>query len=241
MKRLLLFASSHRIGLTSLMTEQALAAAARWNGALLAVSGEKAQSQALPAKLAAGGVPHRVIPGLDDHRGLLRLAREVRLLCDEFEPDTVHVQTNWQLAIAALARRWARHRFRTVYTIHAFRHNHPLKMPIARRVIGALLALSADRVIAPSEFVKRNFAALGPKLHTLWLGVDQAFFACNAPLDPNAIHQVQPEGDWVLGLNNQLGEAAELLDFAVITRGRVFWPVSGTPTRPAYVYVPREQ
>ncbi|MBN2359020.1 MAG: VCBS repeat-containing protein [Deltaproteobacteria bacterium] len=41
------------------------------------------------------------------------------------------------------------------------------------------------------------------------------------------LHKVQPAGDWVLGIDNATGQVAELADYAIITRGRLYGPQRG--------------
>jgi len=181
--KILFCGSSWRTGLTSLCTKQACAISTQSRGSILCVTGEGEQSPGLTELLKKNDVPHEVINGFDVRRQLWRLVCRFRAVTCAFSPNVVHVQTNWQLLIAILARFGGERRYRIVYTVHGFRNNQPLKAIFARVAILALLAAGADLVIVPTSYVRRKFALLGKKLWRSMLGVDEAFFQPQAPVE----------------------------------------------------------
>lgn len=183
MTRILFCASSWHTGLTSLCTKQAFAISTQCPGSIMCVTGEGEQSPGLTEVLKENGIPHTVIDGFDSRGHFGRSLRQFRAVARRFSPDVVHVQTNWQLAIAVLARLETERKYHVVYTVHGFRHNQPLKAIFARTAILALLSIGADRVIVPSSYVHRKFAVLGSKLWHSNLGVDDAFFQPLAPFE----------------------------------------------------------
>lgn len=170
------FASSHRIGLTAQLTEQAIAFLETGDERFLFLSGEREQFPGLRAKLRDRRVPHATIHGLDEHAHFGRLVREVTACTDEVKPDLVLTHTNWQLALAWSVRLRSEKKFNIAYTIHGYRHNHPVRSVVARALIGAGLAVCADRVVAPCTYLGRRFGLLRAKTAIIALGEDAAFF-----------------------------------------------------------------
>jgi glycosyltransferase involved in cell wall biosynthesis len=182
-KRLLYFASCYGSGLATLFTDQACVLRGMLGEDLLCVTDHREQFPGLFERLQANSVPVRVIPSLDTHANLRGLVAAVAAIMAEFRPDVVQAMTNWQLAIAALARRKARQDCRIVYWVHGYRHNHPVKSVIATALIGAALALVADKVVVSSSCVRRRFRFLGNKLQLLFLGADPPFFEGYRPIE----------------------------------------------------------
>lgn len=197
--------SSYMIGLTGLLTEQALSISERCApGQFLFISGEREQFPGLLAKLRRHSVRNEIIEGFDTHKRFLRLVKEFDRYIDDFRPDVVHVNTNWQLVIAVLAKLIYRHRFSLIYTIHGYRHNYPVRSILARLVIGGMLYLFADRVIAPSSFLRRQFSVLESKLDTLFIGVDQSFFGAYVPLSVVGPKRIVFAGEFREGKNQDI-------------------------------------
>jgi len=176
MARVIYFASSYGIGLTALLAEKACALKELGSSEFLFVSGEREQFPGLLVKLQRHQVRQVAIPGLDDHGGFFRLVRAFNTEVQEFSPNIVHVQTNWQLAIAAVARRLFGHGYAIVSTIHGYRHNHRIRSFVARLAIGIGMKFWADRVLVPSSFLRRKFAMVDNKSSLLFLGVDDRYF-----------------------------------------------------------------
>jgi glycosyltransferase involved in cell wall biosynthesis len=176
MARVIYFASSYGIGLTGLLAEKACALRELGSSAFLFLSGEREQFPGLFEKLQRHQVRHVVVPGLDDHGGFFRLVRAFNTEAQQFSPNIVHVQTNWQLAIAAVARRMLRRNYAIVCTIHGYRHNHRIRSVVARVAIGIGLRLWADWVLVPSSFLRRKFAIVNKKSSLLFLGLDDHYF-----------------------------------------------------------------
>ena len=181
MKRIIFFTSSHKIGLTGQLTEQALCFTKMGQGEFLFISGENEQFPGLFKKLEQNKVPHATITGIDEHADFSRLVREFRDIAVQFRPDFVTVQTNWQLAIAVLARILFGLNYSLVYAIHGYRHNYRFRSIIARFLIGTALYIFSNHVIAPSRFLKKQFGFLKEKIKVIFIGEGSALFD-NHPL-----------------------------------------------------------
>ena len=182
-RRILLFGSSHRIGLTSLMVEMATAVQASNGASLLVVTGEREQFPGLFAILEGRGIASAQIEGLDEHGRFWPLARQLSRLIREFRPQVVHAQTNWQMAQACAARSLARSKCAIFYTVHGYRHNAPLKALVARLAMSLALRMFADKILVPSSFLAARFRCLGKKRGLLFLGVDEVFFTSTGPVN----------------------------------------------------------
>jgi glycosyltransferase involved in cell wall biosynthesis len=143
---------------------------------LTCLSDGREQYPGLAALLQARNIRHEIIPALDEHAQLRTRVRELRRLLLKLRPDVIQVQTNWQLLLTMFALRGSRVACKTVYWLHAFRHNYPFRSVVARVLIGGLLAVAADRVIVSSSSTRRKFAFLGSKLWLSMLGVDESYF-----------------------------------------------------------------
>jgi glycosyltransferase involved in cell wall biosynthesis len=175
-KRIIFFTSSYKMGLTGQLTEQALCFTKMGQGKFLFISGEKEQFPGLLKKLEQHMAPHATITGIDEHAEFSRLVRELRNVAVQFRPDFVTVHTNWQLAIAALARLLFSLDYSLVYVIHGYRHNYRFRSVIARFLIGTALYIFSDHVIAPSGFLKKQFGFLKEKNKVIFIGEGAALF-----------------------------------------------------------------
>lgn len=177
MKRLLYFASDYKIGLSQVLTDQ-LISLDEAEVPVIAVAGEKEQEPGLSQKLFDRGITITRIPGLDVHNNFNRLVNEIVNLIRQNEIEVVHVQNNWQLAIASIARLklLGKRKFKIAYTIHGFRNSSPIKSIIARGIIGSALLVSADHIICMTEFLKREFSLLSYKIDLIPLGVNDNYF-----------------------------------------------------------------
>lgn len=181
MMHIITFTSSHRIGLTSLLTEQAIAFNRNERHRFCFVSGEREQYPGLFANLRRNNIGYRVIKGVDEHRHFFRLVIECKRLMETDPPDYVTVNTNWQLAIAAAAKVLSGATCRIVYVVHGYRHNHRFRSFIARHVIIAALFFFADQVVTPCTFVRRKFRLLGRKNRVIFLGGSESLFVDHPP------------------------------------------------------------
>ena len=174
--KVLFFASDFKIGLSALLTAQVCAFAK--NGINLhVVSSEGEQESGLHARLKEKGIEYTIIENLDAHTSFIQKIRAVRQLMKITGCSHVHVQNNWQLALVACAKCCMRNSPKVIYTLHGFRHNHPIKAKIAKLVIGTALLLFADKVICMCRYLKKEFSLLQHKIALLPLGIDDAFFA----------------------------------------------------------------
>ena len=176
MKRIIFFTSSHKIGLTGQLTEQALCFSKMGQGEFLFISGENEQFPGLFKKLEQHKVQRTTITGIDEHADFFRLVRKFRNVAAKFRPDFVTVHTNWQLVIAAFARILFGFDYSLVYVIHGYRHNYRFRSIIARILIGTALYIFSDHVIAPSGFLKKQFGFLKEKIKVIFIGEDSNLF-----------------------------------------------------------------
>ncbi len=177
MKKLLFLASDYAIGLSSLLTDEALALY-RAGIDMVVACGDMEQEPGLLNRLQAAGVASAVIPALDQHANFSALSARLSDCMAENNVGVVHVQNNWQLALVVAAKRklpW-KQRPKIIYTLHGYRHNHWFKSIVARLVIGTALFLFADRIICMSSFLSNAFRLLKYKMELLPLGVSDAFF-----------------------------------------------------------------
>jgi glycosyltransferase involved in cell wall biosynthesis len=121
-------------------------------------------------------VNHAIINGLDEHKNFSSLVREFAEYVDQFKPDVVHANMNWQLLIAVAVKYLYGKKYSIVYTVHGYRHNYRFRSIIARYLIGLGLHLFANRIITPSSFLKSKFSFLGQKNRLLFIGADESFF-----------------------------------------------------------------
>lgn len=177
MKKLLFFASDYKIGLSALLSDQ-LAALHRASADVVAVAGENEQEPGLEKRLLDDGIRLRRIEGLDAHRNFSGLVKTLAAIVADERIEVIHVQNNWQLALAAAVRLKLslRRRFKIVYTLHGFRNNSPVKARIAQVVIGSALFLLADKVICMTKYLKGKFALLSYKIVLLPLGINDRYF-----------------------------------------------------------------
>ena len=176
MNKILFFVSDFQIGLSSLLTDELLA----FHQAgidVVAVAGEREQEEGLSKMIQEIPAVHRIV-GLDYHHHFRSLASNIAEIIKLHKITVIHVQNNWQLALVAYAKYIILHKsyLRIFYTLHGFRHNHPLKSIVARFVIGGALLCLADRIICMSSYLKRKFSLLSYKIELLPLGIPDSFF-----------------------------------------------------------------
>ena len=163
MVKVLMFTSCRHCGLTSLGTQQAIAFDQSQSLRFAFVSDNREQEPGLFDALGRVNGEVHVVTNLDDHQEFTSKAHQLRDVIARVNPDVIHVQTNWQLALVLRARLADRNKARMVYTVHGFRNSSSVKAPFARAVISGALLLTADKVITPSSFVHERFAILGAK------------------------------------------------------------------------------
>ena len=187
--KLLFFASDYQIGLSSLLTDQAIALHTG-NVPLICVCGEKEQEPELRKLLREKGVPFRVIQGLDAHSSALYLAQSIFSIIEHDKISVVHVQNNWQLALMFLVRlRFLfKKKLSVIYTLHGFRHNSLIKSIIARVTIGAALLVSTSRIICMCQYLANVFFPLKWKISVIPLGIPEIFF------ERRSLPDIQKEG-----------------------------------------------
>lgn len=193
MNKVLFFASDFQIGLSSLLTDE-LIAFHQAGIDVIAVAGEREQEEGLSKMIQEITAVHRIV-GLDDHHHFRSLANNIAEIIKSHQTTVIHVQNNWQLALVAYAKYIILHNshLRIFYTIHGFRHNHPLKSIVARIVIGGVLLCFADRIICMSSYLKRKFSLLSYKIELLPLGIPNSFFAeKKLPSTDNGLQMVFP-------------------------------------------------
>lgn len=170
--RLLYFCSDYIIGLTQAQTEQIEHLCKEDSLELYCITSEKEQESGLHERLKATGVNIIVIPGLDEHKNFKYLAGQIKDIIKNNNITHVNVHNNWQLALLSFLK--PRLKFKLIYTIHGYRHNHPLKALIAIGIIGSGLLFFTDRVISMSDYVSKKFRFLRYK-------TDRVFYLMNKP------------------------------------------------------------
>ncbi|MDH4219476.1 MAG: glycosyltransferase family 4 protein [Candidatus Aminicenantes bacterium] len=204
MKNVIFFTSSHRIGLTGLLSEQACFLNKYREKNFLFISGEREQFPGLFDKLRHNNVRHEKIEGLDDHKDLFRIVREFNLLVDQFRPDIVHTQTNWQFIIALMTKMLHRKHFMIFYTVHGYRHNYRWRSIAARYIIGLGLYLFANKIITSSSFLKSKFSFLKGRNEVIFLGLDDNFLDDFDPPLFNGIKRIVFPGEFRKGKNQDM-------------------------------------
>ncbi|MCX5869801.1 MAG: glycosyltransferase family 4 protein [Deltaproteobacteria bacterium] len=201
---ILCFTSSHKIGLTGQLTEQAIAFSKIPAASFTFLSGEKEQFPGLFNRLDQAQSPYVTIAGLDDHADYGRLVTEFKSLVEAAVPDWVTVSTNWQLAIAVSARLLSRRNFKILYIMNGYRHNYRFRSIIARFLIGTGLYLFADDVITPCSFLKNKFNFLGSKNKIVFIGEDDALFDSHPPPDFHETKRLVFPGEFRTGKNQDM-------------------------------------
>lgn len=193
MKKVLFFASDYKIGLSTLLTDEALAF---YHAGIdfVTVAGDSEQEEGLSDKINELVSVYR-IDNLDEHHNFKSLAKDIAQIAKSNGTNVFHVQNNWQLALSVYIKYVLLHNLniKIVYTLHGFRHNHPLKSIIARILIGGLLFFFADQIICMSSYLKRKFALLSYKIVLIPLGIPDSFFTEKHEIDEgNGLQMVFP-------------------------------------------------
>jgi len=204
LNKVIFFTSSHRIGLTGLLTEQACILNKRAGENFLFVSGEREQFPGLFNRLRDNNVIHRKIIGLDDHRDLFRIIKDFSKLVDQFKPAIVHTQTNWQLVISVITRALYGRKYSIFYTLHGYRHNYRWRSLAARYIIGLGLRLFVNKIIISSSFLKNKFSFLRGKDEIIFLGLDDNFLGEYDPPAFNGIKRMIFPGEFREGKNQDV-------------------------------------
>lgn len=173
---LLFFCSDYQVGLTTALSEQALELKNLPEIKLSCISSEKEMEPGLHEKLKQEHIDMTIIPELDVHKNLKKLAKVIEEIIIEKKITHINVHNNWQLAIISYIKykKIIPKKFKIIYTIHGYRHNSPFKSFIAISVIGLALLLFADRVISMSTYVSKRFWFIAYK-------TDLVFYIMNKP------------------------------------------------------------
>lgn len=176
---LLFFTSDYEIGLSCLLVQQAIAIKKREKINLFCISGDTEQENGLGQQMHDAEVNLIRIKDMDKHENFIQLSNRIGQIIEENDIECVHVQNNWQLTLLTFYKykNIIPRSFKIVYTLHGFRHNHPIKSVIAIVWIGTLLFLFANRIFIMSDYVKKRFFFLGKKMKKLYLGIDDSFFS----------------------------------------------------------------
>ena len=188
------FISDFMIGQSCLTTEQMLSINKSTLN-IIAVSSEKEQEPGLKDKCRLAGADVRRILNLDEHKNFRLLAKQIAKLIRKEDIHCVHVQNNWQMMLVVYAKYILLkcYDIKILYTIHAFRNNHPVKSIIARITIGCMLGLFATKVICMSSYLKQKFRFLGKKIALLPLGISNEYFHSEHPALPlNGLQMIFP-------------------------------------------------
>lgn len=178
--RLLLFCSDYGIGLTQLLTEQAIELSREKSIELFCISSEKEQEPGLHQKLkAAVGERITIIDSMDEHRNFRRLSVAIGKIIEEKRITHIHVQNNWQLALMSYLKycHFKFKKLKIIYTIHGYRHNSRMASILGIAMIGTALLLFADRVICLSSYVSKKFSFLKYKTDIVFFMMNQSQYA----------------------------------------------------------------
>jgi len=189
--KIIFFLSSYKIGLTNLLSEQAIFLSKLEKISFSFVAGEKEQENGLSTMLANNNVVCKRINGLDEHNEFLRLVKEFKVFVENEKPDIVHVQTNWQLMIAVFTKQFIKKKYKILYTIHGFRHNNKYKSKIALLIIQLLLKMFSSQIYAASSFVYNKFSLIKNKIKILFLGVEEKFFRFDTATTSKNVQQIK--------------------------------------------------
>jgi glycosyltransferase involved in cell wall biosynthesis len=204
LNKVVFFTSSHRIGLTGLLADQACILNKQAGKNFLFVSGEREQFPGLFDKLRDNNVTHKKIIVLDDHKDLFGIIKDFNRLVDQFQPGVVHTQTNWQLVVVAIAKFLYRRKYLIFYTVHGYRHNYRWRSLAARYMIGLALRLFADKIITSSSFLRNKFSFLKGRNEIIFLGLDDNFLGEYDPPAFNGIKRMIFPGEFREGKNQDV-------------------------------------
>jgi glycosyltransferase involved in cell wall biosynthesis len=202
--RVAYFVSSYKVGLTITLSECAKSLAKVAPGRFEFISGDREQFSGLHEHLKGQGLLVHSIKGLDEHKHFFLLLKELAGLLRDMDPAIVHVHTNWQLALVALAKIRNRAKYRIYYSIHGYRHNHPVNAPIAKYLIGAAVALTCSRVFMASSYLMKEFSFWGRKRMLLFQGVESTFFQEVLPLKQEGTKRVVYAGQFRAGKGQEV-------------------------------------
>ncbi len=189
--KLLYFASDFSIGLSSLLTDELIAIYSSGTP-LIAIAGDMEQEPGLHTRVRARNIDLRIVSDLDNHSDFKRKAYEIAQIIKSEGITVVHVQNNWQLALVSFCKYILRCKTKTIYTLHGFRHNSPVKSIIAQIVIGSALLLFANRVRCMCSYLKNKFRIIRYKIAVLPLGVSDGFFEIESSLPTESLKAVFP-------------------------------------------------
>lgn len=173
---LLYFCSDFKIGLTQAQTEQVEHLAKESELNLICISSQNEQEPGLHKRLSDIGVQMEIVNDLDVHKNASYLMDQIASIMIKYSITHVNVQNNWQFSLLSRLklRVGFRQKFKLIYTIHGYRHNHPVKAGIAIAAIGSALGLFSDSVISMSDYVSKRFWFLRHKM-------DRVFYLMNKP------------------------------------------------------------
>ncbi len=176
MKKILFFIAERGAGTGSMFVQQAIALSRLKKVEFLFISGGTEKEQGLFNDLEKANARNVKISGLEYHNDFQRLVKEFIGIVRKFSPEIVHVQTNWQLAIAIAGKFLGNNKFKIFYTVHGFRNNSVVKSFLFRMVLGFFLWLFVEKLIVCSSYVKKKFSFLSKKIKIIYLGVDDIYF-----------------------------------------------------------------
>ena len=205
MDKVLFFISDYIIGQSSLTTNQMISIHES-SLDVIAVSSEREQEEGLIERTNKTGADVRRIKDLDEHANFVKLSKKIAEIIREEDIYCIHVQNNWQMMLVVFAKFVLLRRFnlKILYTLHAFRHNSPIKSVIARIMIGSMLLLFATKVICMCTYLKNKFRFLGKKIVVLPLGIDNEYFYSEQPTLPQKGLQLVFPAQFRKGKNQDL-------------------------------------
>lgn len=180
MKKIFFFISDYKLGVTTLLAEQALSLSKLTTLEFVFIGGSEEQEPGLINKLKSNKINPVLTQNFDAHSEFFKKFSFLWEKIKYYKPDHIHVQNNWQLLIITLIKLFTFSHFKIVYTIHGYRHNFRFRSYITKWAIMIFVLLFADSVIAPSSFVRNKFYLIKYKTKVIFLGIDDSYFVSNS-------------------------------------------------------------
>lgn len=173
---ILYFASDYMIGLSFSLSEQARSISELSSVNLLCIAGDTEQEFGLTSKYERLDIPLIRIKDLDKHKRFFHLAKKLNKIISENKTDVIHTHNNWQLALSVFVKYFYGNKFKIIYSIHGYRHNHTVRAFFAKKIIGFALFLFADLVLAGSTELKKAIPFIRKKCRLMMQGVEEDLF-----------------------------------------------------------------
>ncbi len=174
-KKILYLLSERDFGIGTLLLQQAIAFRKATKLDFLFVTGGTEKEIGLFRTLDEERISYVKIAGLEYHKQFFQLVKELKIVVENYKPEYIHVQTNWQLAIAITIKTLLFSKVKLLYTVHGFRNTNKYKSILFRTIISIIFIFFVKKIIVCSGYVKQSFSVLKSKTSLLFLGVDPSY------------------------------------------------------------------